>query len=79
MSKKPKIDAYQAVTDKVLELLEQGIAPWRRPWTGGGIATSLATGKEYGGINALVLPLAGYASLAHLPRLPQTWRCSQEG
>ena len=62
MPKKPKIDPYQAVTDKVLELIEQGVAPWRRPWTGGGIATSLATGKEYGGINALVLPLAGYAS-----------------
>lgn len=27
-----KIDAYQMVTDRICELLEQGIIPWNKPW-----------------------------------------------
>lgn len=27
-----KIDAYQIVTDRICELLEQGFIPWNRPW-----------------------------------------------
>lgn len=35
-----KIDIYQAVTDRILELLDQGTVPWRHPITpgrGGGL------------------------------------------
>ncbi len=41
----PKFDLYQEVTDKIIAALEQGTAPWLKPWdsvkgalTGKGIA-----------------------------------------
>jgi antirestriction protein ArdC len=44
------------VTDAVIARLEQGVAPWRRPWTTAGwLPTSVATGKPYRGINSLLL------------------------
>lgn len=44
------------VTDAVIARLEQGVAPWRRPWTTAGwLPTSVATGKPYRGINTLLL------------------------
>jgi antirestriction protein ArdC len=44
------------VTDAVIARLEQGVAPWRRPWTTAGwLPTSVATGKAYRGINTLLL------------------------
>lgn len=50
---------YQKVTDKLVELLEQGVAPWRKPWRAGQyearIATNLRTGKAYRGVNAIML------------------------
>ena len=27
------MDIYAIVTDKIINLLEQGVVPWRRPWT----------------------------------------------
>lgn len=27
------VDIYQMVTDRIIEKLEQGIVPWRKPWT----------------------------------------------
>jgi antirestriction protein ArdC/superfamily I DNA/RNA helicase/DNA polymerase III epsilon subunit-like protein len=52
-----KIDpATEQVANAILEALESGVAPWRKPWTGGGfLPTSVATGKSYEGSNILVL------------------------
>ncbi len=27
-----KFDAYQTITDKIIEAIEAGVAPWRRGW-----------------------------------------------
>lgn len=64
MTKKAKIDAYQRVTDRVLELIEQGVAPWRKTWQGTATEgpVSMSTGKEYQGINWILLSWAGYGS-----------------
>lgn len=45
------------VTDSIIAALEQGVAPWRKPWTAGAfdMPTSVATGKAYRGINWLIL------------------------
>jgi len=44
----------------VVAQLENGIVPWRRPWnTAGVMPTSLTSGKEYRGINALILAICG--------------------
>lgn len=58
-----KRDIYEQVTNRVLELLAAGVAPWRRPWKVAGILpTNLKSGKVYRGINVLVLAMSRYAS-----------------
>lgn len=66
---KPR-DVYQTVTDRILELLDQGVAPWRHPIKRrageDGFPKSLATGKAYRGINVFLLAatswIEGYES-----------------
>lgn len=51
-----RTDIETKVTDAVIARLEQGVAPWRKPWaTAGWLPTSVATGKSYRGINTLLL------------------------
>jgi antirestriction protein ArdC len=62
-----KVDGYQVITDKVIALLEQGVAPWRQPWDSAvGAPLSMSTKKAYRGINVLLLGMAalerGYVS-----------------
>lgn len=57
-----KFDAYQAVTDRIIEALEQGTVPWRKPWQGVGVPTNLVSKKPYRGVNLLLLGLMPYAS-----------------
>src|SRR5512135_2636296 len=42
------------VTSKIIERLEEGVLPWRKCWMSGP-AKSLTTGKEYRGINSVLL------------------------
>lgn len=53
-------DIYQAVTDRIIAQLEQGVIPWRKPWTGAGHqAISHSTGKPYSLLNQIMLGKAG--------------------
>lgn len=55
-----KKDLYKEVTDRIIEQLEQGIIPWRRPWTGVTTgAISHETGRPYSLINQLLLVRPG--------------------
>lgn len=48
----------QAVTDRIIETLSQGVLPWRRGWTDNGVSTfpvNAVTGRPYRGINVFVL------------------------
>jgi len=58
-------DIYSQVNDRILAALEQGIIPWKRPWTGR-LPTNYDTGKEYRGVNILTLGISemvnGYSS-----------------
>lgn len=49
-----KVNKYQAVTDKIIHLLEQDIKPWEHPWR---MAQSgnLITGHKYRGINPILV------------------------
>lgn len=60
---KPKTDAYQVITDRIVTALESGTVPWQRPWrsVAGVGPTSLSTGKEYRGINSLLLSITAMA------------------
>lgn len=55
-AKAPKVDAYQAVTDRIVEALEAGVVPWHRPWKSYSDGPrSLTTMKPYRGINVFIL------------------------
>ena len=58
-------DVYSLVNDRILAAMEQGIIPWRRPWTGQ-LSTNYDSGKQYRGVNILTLGIAemvcGYTS-----------------
>ena len=32
-TKRAKRDLYQEVTNKIIEKIEQGVAPWRKSWS----------------------------------------------
>jgi antirestriction protein ArdC len=48
-------DLYQEVTYKIISMLEQGVAPWRRTWSTYGLAKNYITGHVYRGINFILM------------------------
>lgn len=56
-SRTQKRDLYQEVTNKMVALLEKGVAPWRCTWNRYGLARNFATGHIYTGINAFLMNL----------------------
>lgn len=60
---KPRRDIYQEVTDKIIDSLDRGVAPWRSPIVhgGDGFPKSLSTGKVYRGINTFLLAMVSWA------------------
>jgi antirestriction protein ArdC len=57
-----RADVYQIITDRIVELLERGVVPWRKPWRTSGGPRSLASGKAYRGVNVFMLNCAGFES-----------------
>ena len=55
------MNVYELVTAKIVERLEEGVIPWQKCWTSGP-AKSLTTGKEYRGLNSLLLRMREYSS-----------------
>ncbi|MCC5991277.1 MAG: DUF1738 domain-containing protein [Rhodobacteraceae bacterium] len=51
-------DLHQQITDQLMQAIEAGCPPWRKPWTGSSKGASLPlrhNGEPYRGINILVL------------------------
>lgn len=64
MAKNTSIDLYQEVTDRIIEMLEQGVAPWRSPIMDNGTAghpRNLITGKPYRGVNVFLLAFTAWS------------------
>ena len=61
-------DVYAIVTERIIELLEKGVVPWKQPWTGAGIPRNYVTGKNYKGINHLLLNSLNYKHNVFLTR-----------
>lgn len=60
-----KPDVYQIVTDRIVNLLEEGVAPWRKPWNTAGVdngPANLVSKKHYQGINTFILACQPYES-----------------
>jgi antirestriction protein ArdC len=58
---KPHQSVYEIVTQQVIQQLESGVAPWRKPWLTLPPA-NLVSKKPYRGINVFLLAFAGYGS-----------------
>jgi antirestriction protein ArdC len=58
------MDVYQIVTDRIISIIEQQQAlPWRKPWaTYSGLPKNIVSGKEYRGINTVLLGYQEYSS-----------------
>src|SRR6266446_5563199 len=56
------MNVYEIVTEKIVKLLEQGIVPWRRPWTSTGLPRNLVSKKPYRGLNFFLLSASKYVS-----------------
>lgn len=55
-----KVDVYQIVTDRIIELLEQGTVPWQKPWLEAGIPMNAISKRPYRGINLWLLLALNY-------------------
>ena len=51
----------EIITESVLKQLEQGVAPWRKPWSTS-IPRNLISKKTYRGLNVFLLATQGYGS-----------------
>ena len=56
------MDVYEIITEKIINLLEQEIVPWRRPWTATGLPRNLVSKKPYRGVNYFLLSATKYVS-----------------
>ena len=61
---KAKKDVYQIITDRLVEQLEKGTAPWQRGWKrlSGHKPMNYKSKKAYRGINTMILSCAGYSN-----------------
>jgi antirestriction protein ArdC len=56
------MNTYEIVTERIINLLEQGAIPWRRPWSAAGAPRNLVSKKDYRGINFFLLSATKYVS-----------------
>lgn len=56
---------YEVITNRIINQLESGVAPWRKPWRvhgKNGLPRNVLTGREYRGINVFTLLSGGFGS-----------------
>ena len=53
------MDIYAEITNRMIQEMEQGIIPWKKPWMASGAAISHTTGKAYSLLNQMLLGRAG--------------------
>lgn len=54
-------DKYNEITAKIIAQLEQGVIPWRKPWSGDpDAARNYFSGKPYSLLNQMILQKTGY-------------------
>jgi antirestriction protein ArdC len=55
------MNVYEIITCRILESLTKGVVPWRCPWSVDA-PRNLVSGRDYRGVNVLLLQSAGYSS-----------------
>jgi len=57
------MNVYEVVNNRILDLLEAGTVPWRKPWNAqSGYPKNLVSNKEYKGVNVFLLACQEYSS-----------------
>jgi len=57
------VTVYEVITTRIVELLQQGTIPWRKPWSAeAGEPRNLVSGKGYRGVNVFLLSAMPFAS-----------------
>lgn len=69
---------YEMVTERIVQLLEAGVIPWRRPWRSGA-AVNWTTQKPYRGINTLLLDAGEYATFKRITEAGGTVKKGAKG
>ena len=46
---------YEVITSRILEMLDNGVIPWKRPWEQA-VSRNVVSRKEYRGANSIMLP-----------------------
>lgn len=61
-TKSKKVDVYEKITNKVMDLLENGVVPWQKPWKGGisAMPSNFKSKRRYSGINLMFLSMVSY-------------------
>lgn len=57
-----KVNIYEIVTEQILEIMAQGVIPWKKPWSARGSHRNLISGKQYRGINVFLLSCSPFSS-----------------
>lgn len=76
-------DLYQQITDRIIIALENGVAPWKKPWRTAagseiaGLPLNATTGRHYSGVNVLLLWMSAEEQGFRSPRW-LTYRQAQE-
>ena len=56
------MNVYEIITQKIIDQLDKGIVPWKKPWAiNGQFPANYSTMKEYRGINSLLLNCLPYS------------------
>ncbi|WP_068612541.1 ArdC family protein [Paenibacillus tuaregi] len=69
---------YEMITNRMIQLLEKGIVPWRRPWRVGA-AVNWKTQKSYRGINTMLLEPGEYATFKQIKEAGGTVKKGEKG
>ena len=56
------MNTYEIVTERIINLLEQEVIPWRRPWSATGAPRNLVSNKTYRGVNFFLLSATKHGS-----------------
>ena len=53
-------EIHEIITTKIIDALDAGTVPWRKPWSDAGLPKNAVSNRAYTGINSMLLNLAPY-------------------
>ncbi|MBF0315095.1 MAG: ArdC family protein, partial [Oligoflexia bacterium] len=61
-----KKSVYEIITSRVIKSLEQGVVPWKKPWSGESVPSNFVTKRAYSGLNLFLLNANSFCSRYYL-------------